>query len=79
MKSEKFKNMDSVICQEATNSLLSVSEYTNSNNAAIVFTNSEAYGVRRDDQNNSLLSNIKDHSSQSNQLILTANINNDNL
>ena len=46
---EKFKKLDCVFCSDAAASLLSVSQFTKSNNAAIVFTKTDAFGVRCDD------------------------------
>ena len=49
----KFKNLDSAFCGDAAASLLSVSQFTKSNNVAIVFTGTDAFGVRCDDYVNS--------------------------
>ena len=75
----KFKNLDSAFCGDAAASLLSVSQFTKSNNAAIVFTETDAFGVRCDDYVNSQFSNIKEHSSNSNQLLISATRDTDNL
>ena len=75
----KFKKLDSAICQQATDSLLSFCQFAKSIESTVIFMDQAAYRVQSDDYVKSLLSNIIDHSSQKNQFRLTANMNNDSL
>ena len=75
----KFEGVNGVLCESASNSLLSTSQYTREKDAVVIMSSTEAVGVKIDSTVTSLLNSIKNHSFDKNQILLAAQLNNDNL
>ena len=73
-----FEGVNSVLCKSASNSLLSISQYTNEKDAVVIMSSTEAVGIKIDSTVTSLLNSIKNHSFDKSQILL-AQLNNDNL
>ena len=69
----------SLSCESASNSLLSTSQYTREKDAVVIMSSTEAVGVKIDSTVTSLLNSIKNYSFDKNQILLAAQLNNDNL
>ena len=69
----------SVLCESASNSLLSNSQYTREKVAVVIMSSTEAIGVKIDGTVSSYVNSIKNHSMNENQILLAAQLNTDNL
>ena len=68
-----------MLCDSATNSLLSASQLTREKNAVVIITEKDAIGLEVDETVNFLLNATRNHAINENKILLTAKINNDNL
>ena len=75
----QFEGFSGVLCESASYSLLSTSQYTREKDAVVIMSITEAVGVKVDSTVKSLLNSIKNHSFDKNQILLAAQLNNDNL
>ena len=56
-----FEGVNSVLCESASNSLLSISQYTREKGAVVIMSSTEAVGVKIDSTVTSLPNFIKNH------------------
>ena len=68
----KFEGLDRVLCDSASSSLLSTSQYTRQKDAVVIISSTEAVGVKLDNTVTSYLNSIKNHSIIENQILLAA-------
>ena len=75
----QFEGVNRVLYESASNSLLSTSQYTREKDDVVIMSSTEAVGVKIDSTVTSHLNAIKNHSFNKNQILLAAQLNNDNL